>query len=49
MYLINAINDKIDLSKLKNIKKIVMDPLRSIDIDDDFDWEIAKMIIKKNE
>jgi N-acylneuraminate cytidylyltransferase len=49
MYLINAVNDKIDLSKLKTIKKIVMDPLRSIDIDDDFDWEIAKMIIKKNE
>jgi len=46
MYLINVKNNKIDLSKFKKIKKIVMDSSKSIDIDDDFDWKIAKMIIK---
>lgn len=49
MYLIKAENNKIDLSNLKNIKHIVMHASKSIDIDDDFDWKIAKMIIRKNE
>lgn len=47
MYLINAVNDKIDLSTAKIIKKVVMDASRSVDIDDNFDWEIAKMVLKK--
>ena len=46
MYLINLNNYEIDLSKFKKIKKVIMNEMHSIDIDDDFDWKIANMILK---
>ena len=44
IYNINSIN----LKSIKKIKKYVMqDPIYSIDIDNKFDWEIAKLFSKK--
>lgn len=36
------------LNQFKKIKKYVMDPIHSIDIDTQFDWWIAEMIVEKS-
>lgn len=47
IYNVKSILDK-KLSELKNIKKFVIkDPIYSIDIDNQFDWEIAEYFSKK--
>ena len=48
MYLINCKKTDINLSKMKKIKKIVMNYTNSIDLDDNFDWEIAEMLLRKS-
>jgi N-acylneuraminate cytidylyltransferase len=47
IYIINSksIKEK-EISEFQKIKKYVMKPFESIDIDDDFDWFVAEQILK---
>jgi N-acylneuraminate cytidylyltransferase len=47
IYIINtqSIKEK-EISQFQKIKKYVMNPFESIDIDDDFDWFVAEQILK---
>ena len=47
MYLIRISDKKIDLGKINKIKKIIMNQINSIDIDNEDDWLIAEQILRR--
>ena len=46
MYLYAAKDSSLNLSKILRVKKVVMDKISSLDIDDEYDWGIVSKFIK---